>query len=221
MTKFRYTLIAGLAAVGLALAGCGGGGGSSSNQTPPTTTPPEPPPAVQPHGAVRGCPGRATTDAEDAVAAAEQAEADAVKYAKMLTTTEVGGASKTAMMSAQAILDAMDAAAQAVTDAEAALAAAKDAETDAMDVAADHPQKAALDAAITAAIEAAEDAIDDAEAVRDGTKLRNAVAEVVGTNKKGTPRSVATTVGKDISDALKPPAPGGTAPENRNADRGS
>ena len=135
-------------------------------------------------------------------AALESAQASG----KKLTTTEVGGDSMTAMMSAQAILDARDAAAKAVTDAEAALAAAKKAETDGMAIADDHPQKAALMAAIDAAIKAAEAEVMAATAVRDGTKLKNAVAEVEGTNKKGTPRSIANSVGTDIADALAPGA---------------
>ncbi len=199
----NLTTICAAAALALGLAACGGGGGGGNGDTGMNGggQPPAPPPPAN-LTALFGAAQTAITDAESADMDATQAEEDATEYAKMLTTTEVGGDSMKAMMSAQAILDARDAAAQAVMDAEAALADAEKAKTDAMAIADDHPQKSALDAAINAAIEEAEAAVKAATAVRDGTKIKNAVAEVEGTNKKGTPRSVANSVGTDIAGAL-------------------
>ena len=199
----NLTTICAAAALALGLAACGGGGGGGNGDTGMNGggQPPAPPPPAN-LTALFGAAQTAITNAENAVAAAEEAETDAVDSAKMLTTTEVGGDSAKAMMSAQAILAARDAAAKAVTDAEAALAAAEKAETDAMAIADDHPQKSALMAAVDAAIEEAEASVKMATATRDGTKLKNAVAEVTGANKKGTPRSVANTVGGHIQAAL-------------------
>ena len=202
MSTYRnLTSLCAAVVLALGLAACGGGDDGTPTTGTPTDPPPPPPPAnlTALFGAAQDANDDAGTAVEDAMAA-EMAATDA---AKMLTTTEVGGESMTAMTNAQAILDARDDAAQAVMDAEAALAAAEKAEMDAMDIADDHPQKSALDAAIAAAIKAAEDAIDDAEAVRDGTKIRNAVTEVTGgASGTGTPRSVANAVGNDIAAAL-------------------
>ena len=198
MRTMKHWALAAAAAAALALAGCGGGG-SSSTAGPETPTDPPPPANLTAMFAA------AQTASDDAAAAGEAATAavkSATDSAKMLTTTEVGGDSMKAMMNAQAILDARDDAAQAVMDAEAALAAAEKAQMDAMDVADGHPQKAALMAAADAAVEAAEEQVMKAKAARDGTMLKNAVAEVEGSNKKGTPRSIANMVGSDIAAAL-------------------
>ncbi len=201
-TKLTRSLLAACSIVALSvvLSGClHSSDDTTTTETP--TTPTEPPPPsnlTSLFAAAQDASDDAAMAGEDAMAA----EMAATDSAKMLLTAEVGGDSMKAMTNAQAILDARDDAAQAVMDAEAALAAAEKAEMDAMDVADDHPQKAALDAAIAAAVEAAEDQIEAATKVRDGTALRNAVAEVEGTNKKGTPRSVANTVGEDIAGAL-------------------
>ena len=146
----------------------------------------------------------------DAVAAGKAAAAalmSATENAAKLSTMEVAGDSTVAMTAAQAILQARDDAAQAVTDAEAALAAANEAKTHAENIAADHPQKASLDAAIEAAIEAAEAQIEAAKASRDDQALADAVAEVTGgedADPQGTPRSIANKVGMDIAMALLP-----------------
>ena len=165
--------------------------------------PPPPPPPVANLTALFAAAQDAGDDAAMAGKDAMAAEMAATKYAAMLTTTEVGGDSMKAMMSAQAILDARGDAAQAVTDAEAALAAAKKAKMDAMDVADGHPQKAALTAAVDAAVMAAKAQIAAARTVRDGTRIRNAAAEVTGGPQgTGTPRSIANSVGMDIAAAL-------------------
>ena len=198
MRTMKHWALAAAAAAAWALAGCGGGGSSSSGGPTGTTDPPPPANLTAMFAA-------AQTASDNAVAAGEAATAavkSATDSAKMLTTTEVGGDSMKAMMNAQAILDARDDAAQAVMDAEAALAAAEKAQMDAMDVADGHPQKAALMAAADAAVEAAEEQVMMAKAARDGTMLKNAVAEVEGSNKKGTPRSIANMVGSDIAAAL-------------------
>ena len=170
--------------------------------TEPTEPPAPPPPANL--TALFAAAQDASDDATAAGEAATAAVASAEKNGMTLTTAEVGGDTMKAMMSAQAILDARDAAAKAVMDAEAALAAAEKAQMDAMAVAADHPQKAALTAAVDAAIKAAEGAIEDATAVRDGRALDDEVFKVVGANGKGTPRSIADKVGMDIVDSLSP-----------------
>ena len=192
-----FLAFAAAAALGLGLAGCGGS--SNTVDTTPPTPPPPPPADLTALFA-------AAQDANDDAIAAGKAAAAAVKSAtdstKMLTTTQTGGESKTVMTSAQAILDARTAASSAVTDAEAALAAANKAKTDATGIAADHPQKAALTAAIDAAIKAATAQVDEAKKARDSTALKLAVARVEGTDKKGTPRSLATGVGNNIAAAL-------------------
>ena len=149
----------------------------------------------------------AAQDASDAAAMAGKdamaAETAATKAAMMLTTTETGGESKKAMTNAQTILDARDQAARAVKDAEMALADAEKAEMDAMEVAEGHPQKSALMKAVEAAVKAAEAQVKAAKMVRDGTRIRNAATEVTGGPQgKGTPRSVANSVGMDIAAAL-------------------
>lgn len=165
-----------------------------------TDPPPPPPPAnlTSLFAAAQNASGAASMAEEDATAA----QKSATDSAKMLSTAEVGGQSMKAMMSAQAILKAMADAAQAVMDAETALAAADKAKTDAAAIADDHPQKAALMQAIDDAIKDAQDAVAATKKVRDGTAIKNAVTEVQGANKKGTPRSVATAVGKNIAAAL-------------------
>lgn len=201
----RGTVVALVAALALGLAACGGGDDepdTGMNGGGEPTMPPEPPPPAN-LTALFAAAQEASGDAAMAGKDAMDAEMAAKEGAMMLTTTEVAGESMKAMMSAQAILDAKDDAAQAVMDAEAAMAAAEKAEMDAMEVADDHPQKSALDAAIEAAIEAAKAQVEAATKVRDGTTIKNAVTEVTGGPQgKGTPRSIANSVGADIAAAL-------------------
>ena len=212
--EFRHLPVVALVAAGLALAGCGSS--SSDKKTEmmddgmkeemcPEGQTGTPPNCVTPPVNLTALFAAAQDASDDAVMAgkdATDAQKAATDSAKMLTTEEVGGESKKAMMNAMAILDAKDDAAQAVMDAEAALADADDAKTKAMAIADDHPQKTALMAAADAAVEVAEAQVAAAKKVRDGTSIRNAVAEVEGANKKGTPRSIANMVGLDIAAAL-------------------
>ena len=212
MRTMKHWALAAAAAAALALAGCGGGGSGGTARTP-ADTPTDPPPPAN----LTALFGAAQTASSDAAAAGEAAAAAvkaAVDSAKMLTTTQVGGDSMKAMMNAQAILDARDDAAQAVMDAEAALAAAKKAQMDAMDIAADHPQKSALMAAAETAVMAAEEQVKAATAVRDGRALDDEVFKVVGAGGKGTPRSIADAVGKDIAESV---SPGSNVGRNRGA----
>ncbi len=204
MTRLnKLTVLAAVVALSVGLAACGGGGSSTATAPTEPTDPAPPPPANL--TALFAAAQNASDDAAAAGKAATAAEMSAKESDDMLTTTEVGGDSMKAMMNAQAILDARDAAAKAVMDAEAALTAAKKAKMDAMDIADDHPQKAAVMAAADAAVKAAEEQVEATTAVRDGTAIRNAVAEVTGgAGGTGTPRSVANVVGGDIGDALKP-----------------
>lgn len=203
MSTQKNLITLGVAAVfALGLAACGGGDDSPQTTMPTEpTVPPPPPPAnlTALFAAAQDAGADAAMAGKDAMAA----ETAATKSAMMLTTTEVGGESGKAMMSAQAILDARDDAIQAVKDAEMALADAKKARMDAMGIADGHPQKAALMGAVDAAIEAAEAQVKAAKMVRDGTRIRNAVTEVTGgAQGTGTPRSIANSVGTDIAAAL-------------------
>ena len=210
-TKLTRSLLAACSIVALTavMYGCVHDGGDDAPADDMSDVmPPDPPPPAN-LTSLFAAAQEASDDAAMAGENAMAAEMAAKESAGMLLATEVGGESTTAMESAQAILDASDDAAQAVMDAEAALAAAKKAEMDAMGIADDHPQKSALDAAIDAAIEAAEAQLKAATAVRDGTALKNAVAEVTGgASGTGTPRSVANVVGNAISAALMPPDTG-------------
>ncbi|MYC32924.1 MAG: ATP synthase F0 subunit B [Chloroflexi bacterium] len=191
-------------AIGLAACSSSDSGTDTSMPTEPPTTPTTPtePSAPADLSALFAAAQDASDDAAQAGEDATDAQMSATESADMLTTMEVGGDSAKAMMNAQAILDAMDAAIQAVKDAEAALADAKQAEMDAMAIADEHPQKAALMAAVDDAIMAAEAQVEATKMVRDGRDLDDAVYEVTGMGGKGTPRSIANTVGGDIAGAL-------------------
>ncbi|MXY66887.1 MAG: hypothetical protein F4206_09255 [Gammaproteobacteria bacterium] len=204
--KFVLVLVASLA---LLLAGCGGG--SSTPATTPDPTPPPPPDysgqLLMHHQAAV----EATAKAETAGMAAMDAEDSAVESGGMLTTTQVGGDSTKAMMNAQAILDAKDDAAQAVMDAEMAKMDAMTAKTAAEMVPDGTAGKAQAIAALDAAIKVAEAEIKKATGVRDGRKLDDEVFKVVGANGKGTPRSIADTVGMDIAETVSPGTSDGRA----------
>ena len=202
--KFVLVLVASLA---LLLAGCGGG--SSTPATTPDPTPPPPPDysgqLLMHHQAAV----EATAKAESAGMAAMAAGESAAESGEMLTTTEVGGDSTKAMMNAQAILDAKDDAAQAVIDAEMAKMDAMNAKTAAGMVPDGTAGKAQAIAALDAAIKVAEAEIKKATGVRDGRALDDEVFKVVGANGKGTPRSIADTVGMDIAETVSPGASDG------------
>ncbi len=194
-----------LAAFGLAACG-GGGGGTAATETPPMMESGAPPPPAD-LTALFAAAQDANDNALDAGEAAANAEKSATENVAKLTTAEVNGESSTAMMSAQAILDAKAAADKAVMDAQAALDAANMAKTHAADIDADHPQKASLDGAIEDAIDVAEAQLEAATDVRDGDAVNDAVEEVTGgedADPQGTPRSIATAVGTDIAMALLP-----------------
>ncbi len=153
----------------------------------------------------------ATAKAESAGMAAMAAGESAAESGEMLTTTEVGGDSTKAMMNAQAILDAKDDAAQAVMDAEMAKMDAMAAKTAAGMVPDGTAGKAQAIAALDAAIKVAEAEIKKASGVRDGRALDDEVYKVVGANGKGTPRSIADTVGMDIAETVSPGTSDGRA----------
>ena len=179
----------------LAMAGCGGGGGDT---TPTEPTEPAPPAAGQLSLDITA----AENKAKSAMKMADDALASAEKNSEMLSTTEAKGISKTAMMAAQAILKAEMDVAMALMDAEAALADAEAAQADVMALADGDPHKDALTTRANRVVEDAEMYVSDIQAIIDGTALKNAVAEVEGANKKGTPRTVANAVGEDIAAAL-------------------
>ncbi len=192
-----------LAGVALAVAACGGGGGSTTSMPTEPTEPPAPPPPANLttlFAAAQDASNDAMMAGEDATAA----EMSATEFAMKLSTTVVAGDSMTAMMNAQAVLDARDDAAQAVMDAETALAAARKARMDALAIPDDHPQKATLTTAIDAAIRVAEAQVKATTAVRDGMTIENAVRAVTGADGTGTARSIADMVGMHIAEALAP-----------------
>ena len=200
--KPLLTLAAGVAAMALLLAGCGGG---SSSTTP--TSPVEPTPPPQPSVDVAAL-WKTAHDSEENAKAASKAGSDAVVSATenstKLTSASVAGDSGMAMMNAAAILKAQADAIQAVIDAEAAHTAASAALATAKE---DAPDNASLIAALEGAVKVAMEEIEKAKMSRDGDDLQTAVDMVTGgedADPQGTPRSIATTVGKSIATALLP-----------------
>ena len=176
----KLTTVAAVAALGFGLAACGGGGSDSTPTTSSTTTTE---PAAPDVAALLVTAHDARTDAENAEEAAAQAVKDAAKYSTMYSTAAVHGDSMTAQANAQKVLDAKAAADQAVTDAEAAKMAAEDALTEAEDIPADDPQRAAVMAAIQTAIDTADDAIEAAMKSAADDDLADNYEAVVGANK--------------------------------------
>ena len=146
----------------------------------------------------------ATADAAAARATANQAAADAARYADMLTVLSVGGESALAEANAGRILSAQAAATQAVTAAEAAKTRAMNAKAEAEALPAENADRAALIAALDAAVMQADDSITTATAVRDGEALRAAVQAVTGTNAQNprTPAQIGMAVAEDVGAAL-------------------
>ncbi len=199
----------------LALAGCGGGSDTTPEEPPTTTPEPQPPASVESLSL-------AIQSAEnDAMAANDMAAAalkSAMKYDDMLTTSEVAGDSGAAMMAAQAILKAEMDVGTALSNAEAALEDAMAAKADVMALADDHPSKATLMTSVDRAVKNAEMYVAAIKAISTGVDLESAVLEVEGANGKGTPRSIANTVGEAIGTALDlanatQRSQGGTAPD--------
>ncbi len=198
-SKFLIRTSGALALVAL-LSACGGSNTPEPDPEPPTTTPEPPPPA-----SVESLSLAIQTAENDAMAAnkmAADALKSAMKYDDMLTTLAAAGDSGAAMMAAQAILDAEMDVGTALSNAEDALADAKAAKMDVMALADDHPHKATLMTSVDRVVEMAEMYVDTIKGISTGTELEGAVAEVEGTNEKGTPRSIANTVGTDIAGAL-------------------
>ena len=204
--QFRYTLIAGLAAVGLALAGCGGGGGGNlSNEVRDLKSQLADAQAARTAAEARATAAEAAKAAADAAqaaaeaaqAAAEQAQADA-EAAQAAAETERDAAvaarmqaeaDKMAAEAAQMQAEAAQAAAEAAQmQAEAAQMAAEaaqataEAERDTANAAAAVSEQARMDAeAARAAAEAARvaavEARATAEAERDGANAAKTAAE--------------------------------------------
>ncbi len=190
-----------LVAALFALAGCGGGSST------PTTTTPDPTPPPPDYNSQLLMHHEAAVDAialaESAGMAAATALESAMKSDDMLLYTEVLGDSTKAMMNAQAILDAEDAVDQALMDADKAKMDAMDAKAAVEMIPDGTAGKTLAIEALDAAIKTAEDEIKAVTAIRDGDDLYNAVLEVVGANGKGTPRSIADTVGAAIAHAFR------------------
>ncbi|MYK31578.1 MAG: hypothetical protein F4051_07600 [Boseongicola sp. SB0670_bin_30] len=197
MNSTLHLLPAALLVAVLAMAGCGGGGGDDMTE-PTTPTEPTGPSAGQLSLSITAAENKANA----AMKMADDAAGDAGKYSKMLSTSETAGDSKTAMMAAQAILDAEMDVGTALANAEAALADAEAAQAEVMKLADADPNKDALTTRINRVVEDAEMYVSDIQAIIDGTALKNAVAEVEGSNMKGTPRTVANVVGEAIAGAL-------------------
>ena len=143
--------------------------------------------------------------AEEAGMMAAGAEKTAMEKSGMLGTMQVAGDSSMAMMNAQAVLDAMGDADQAVMGAQRALDAAEAALATAE---ADHADNTTLIAALEDAGMVAGAQLKAAmEVADDDAALQMAVDEVTGGEgvvPQGTPRSVATMVGRDIAMSLVP-----------------
>jgi hypothetical protein len=197
MLSRKWTLAA-IAAVLIAVAGCSSSG---DKKVADTTTEPD----LEKVAGLFATAQDARSDADGASEAAAQAVTDAKKYSDMLSTMAVHGVSATAEKNAQMVLDARDAADQAVEDAEAAKASAATAKIEAEKLPADDPNKASLVAALDAAIKAAEEAIKAAKKSQGDSGLTTAVTAVVSEDKKEpkTPADVGKTVAKKIGKALK------------------
>ena len=150
---------------------------------------------------------QASSDAAVAAgAAAEKAVKDATEASK-LTTMEVNGDSMVATDNAQAILDAHDAAAKPVMDAQTALDNAMAAMVHAAALADDDASKSSLVAALEAAIMVAESHLKAATEHRDSETLETAVKMVTGDNPEAkgypmTPADHGKAVAMAIGEAL-------------------
>ncbi|MDE0697406.1 MAG: hypothetical protein OXH76_16410 [Boseongicola sp.] len=183
----------------LAMAGCGGGGSGDTTTEPTEPTEPAPPASVEQLSLdIQAAVNKAVAADE----MAKEALANAKKYSGMLTTEETAGSSKTAMMAAEAILKAEMDIGTALMNAEAAKMAADAAKMTVMALPDDHPHKAALMTTVDRAVMDAEMYVTAIKAINEGTDLEDYVALVEGTDGKGTPRSIANSVGEAISAAL-------------------
>ena len=152
---------------------------------------------------------------DDAKAAGEKATTtlkDAVDASGKLGTVSVDGESMMATDNAQTVLDAPDALAKAVMDAQAALDSAKATKVHADNLADDNASKTSLVNALDAAIVVAEENVKTATEAHDSAKLKRAVLLVEG-NVEDMPMTAADhgkAVAMDIGGALMPaPTNGG------------
>ena len=163
----------------------------------------------------------ATADAIAARKAAEQAKEDAKKYADMLgtgtaivATTAVlhsGGDSGMATANAQKVLDAGQAATQAVLDATAAKDRATAAKTEATALADDTTGKTALIGALDTAIESAKGEIKTATGIRDDKTAGSVYASVrVVTGADTDDPNTASDAGKIVATQLNAALANGT-----------
>ena len=204
MSMYRkLTTVAAVVALGFGLAACGGGSDSTPTASAPTTSEPAAPDV----SALLVTAHDARTDAENAEEAAAQAVKDAAKYSTMYGTAASLGDSMTATANAQKVLDAKAAADQAVMDAEAAKMAAEGALTEAEDIPADDPQRAAVMAAIQNAIDAADDAIEAAmESAGDSELKADYETAIVDTKKPKDAGYHGEQVAMAVGGALGPAA---------------
>ena len=150
---------------------------------------------------------QASSDAAGAAgAAAAKAVKDATEASK-LTTILVNGDSMAATDNAQAILDAREAAAKAVTDAQTALDNAMAAMVHAAALADDDASKTSLVAALEAAIMVAKSHLKAATGHSDGEPLKVAVEMVTGKDPEAkgyptTPADHGKVVAMAIGEAL-------------------
>ncbi|MCE2520894.1 MAG: hypothetical protein J4G15_14000 [Alphaproteobacteria bacterium] len=221
MTRLnKLSALAAVVALSGGLAACGGG--SSSTTMMPMEPDPEPMPTAQDmcedgggswdagamHCVTVAGLFTAAQEAKEAATTAGTAASDALEAAAeaddLLSTTETAGDSSVAMMNAQAILDANAAVAKAVTDAKEALDAAEAAQTAAME---HHPDNVTLAGALEDAVEEAMKQHTAAMEAAEDEALAMAVAEVTAEEDAETPvtpRSIANMVGMDIAMALLP-----------------
>ena len=232
--KSRLTLagICLLAAFGLAA--CGGGGTASTTpttgtgMTPTTGTgmTPTTGTGMMPDGGTDPAAARSAGDlfaaaqnsrdaATAAATAAAKAVTDATNYSDMIDPAGAEGSSATATANAQKVLDAQQAAIDAVTNAEAALQSAMDAKTAAAALDDANENKLSLIAALDAAITAAEVQVQAAKDSRDDAALKTAVDVVTG-GDAAEPQMVPADHGKAVANAIAtaigPDATIGTAP---------
>ena len=178
-TRLRYTLIAGLAAVGLGLAGCGGGGGGNlSNEIRDLKS-----------QLAAAQDAKTAADAKAAAAEAAKAAADEARTA----AEAAQAAAEAAQMTAESERDASNAAAMAAAAAQAAAEAAQ-AEAEAAEAAAKAAQAAAESAQATA-----EDERDAAKAAETAALAAQTAAEMAQAAAEA--RATAAEAAKAAADA--------------------
>ena len=189
------------AVLALGLAACGGGGSDSPTASAPSATTPAPPPDPAPDPAPKSALSYATdlngeVDALMALAAAATEDGSALMMA-MEAAAKIGtetsdGNSATAMMNAQAVLDAKAALEMALDNTKAAKMAAEEAKANTDD--------ADVIAALDIAISNAETEIEAAEMVLNDDDLAMYVEMVTGDDEDDV--KTAADKGKEVAMAV-------------------